>query len=97
MLTTEPIESVASRALHLENVLPPEVKFQTGSGLFARVLAEDIAGRTKGNQHQPKLENDSPGHVALLGFRTSEGDSPRKSQYIPLCENSFLGIGDIGR
>ena len=75
MLTTEPVESVASRALLLENALSPEVELQTGSRLFAvRVLAKDIACSRQRNQHQPKLENDSPGHAALLGFRTSEGD-----------------------
>src|ERR1019366_8608974 len=73
VLTAESVESMAGRALPLENALSPEVKFQTGSGLFAaRVLAKNIADRAERNQRQPKLENDSPDHVALLGFRTSE-------------------------
>lgn len=96
MLTAESIESMASGALYLENALSPEVRFQSGMWLFAgRVLAKNIAGRAERNQYQPKLENDSPDHVALP--RTSEGDAPTKSQCIPPSENKFLGIGDIRR
>jgi hypothetical protein len=98
MLTAESVEAMAGRALCLENALSPEVKLQTGSGLFAvRVLAKNGAGRAESNQRQPKFESDSPDHVALPGFRTSEAASLRKPQCIPLRENCLLGIGDIRR
>jgi hypothetical protein len=103
MLTAQPVESMASSALPFENALAPRFKFRGGSGLFVvRVLTKDSTSRCKRNHQQPKLENNSPVHFAGLGFRTSRvdlrmGDSRRKLQCIPRRENSFLGIGDIGR
>jgi len=103
MLTAEPVESMANRALCLENALSCMLDFRTGSRLFAvRTLAKNVALRAKTDQRQTKLKNVSPSHVALPEFRTSQGDSREKdtpimSQRIPLRENIFLGIGDIRR
>jgi hypothetical protein len=67
MLTTEPVESMASRASQLENALSPEARLQAGSGPFVvRVLAKGTTDRTEKNQDQSNVGNDSPGHVTLL-------------------------------
>jgi hypothetical protein len=64
VLTTEPVESVASRAFCLEEILSLDVRLQRGSLRFAiRILAKDVAVRAKGNHQQSKCENDSPGSI----------------------------------
>ena len=78
VFTTEPVESMASRAFCLENVLSfrgfrAQIRAQTWRRPFAlrrRVLANGSAHRTEGHQYQPERTDDSPDHVALLTIRT---------------------------
>src|SRR5580693_466043 len=79
MLTAKPVEPMTSRAFPFENAFSPQVRFRASRSIVAlQVLAKDIARRTKKNQHQSKLQNDSPGQVVFLGFRTSEGDGTQE-------------------
>ena len=99
VLTAEPVETVAGRALCLVTALSFQVgACETRGGLNAvRILAKNSAARAERNQRQPKLENDSPSHVTRPGFGASEEATLRASDCVPLHENKFLGIGDIGR